>query len=69
MTKEEYIRESEQRIKAREEKASIAKAKMENNASMFNVATGIMGMILLAFGNDLGLLFLIPAFVSIIKHK
>ena len=69
MTKEEYIRESEQRIKAREEKASIAKGKMEHNANVFNVITGIIGMAMLAFGNDLGLLFLIPAFVSIIKHK
>jgi hypothetical protein len=41
---------------------------------VFNVATGIIGMVMLAFGNDLGLLFLIPAFaylfkLSIIKHK
>jgi len=35
----------------------------------FNIATGIVGMIMLAFGNNLGLLFLIPAFVSMIKHK
>ena len=39
------------------------------NANVFNVITGIIGMFILAFGNDLGLLFLIPAFVSIIKHK
>ena len=39
------------------------------NANVFNVITGIIGMVMLAFGNDLGLLFLIPAFVSIIKHK
>lgn len=36
---------------------------------MINIITGIIGMVMLAFGNDLGLLFLIPAFVSIIKHK
>ena len=41
----------------------------ENKNHMINITTGIIGMVMLAFGNDLGLLFLIPAFVSIIKHK
>jgi hypothetical protein len=39
------------------------------NANVFNVIIGVIGMVILTFGNDLGFLCLIPAFVSIIKHK
>lgn len=53
----------------KERLAKIKKEKRENNFNLFATATGAFGMVLLGFGNDIGLLYLIPAFVSLVRIK